>query len=237
MSRQEWAQRVAEYCDSPGRDNALPKLIFAANGQVVATYNSDPSYRAHFSEADAVTADGQPLVWASRLTRHPLPERAATTDLVHDVCRIAVQHGLSFFMLGSTEASNATAAARLVERYPGLRIVGRRDGYFTDADEPRIAEEIRATGADILWVGLGVGRQEAYAVRNRPRLAGVGCVMTCGGLFDYFTAEVKRAPGWMQNASLEWLFRTWQSPRKYLIRYATTNPVAAFHLLTRTRSQ
>lgn len=235
LSRAGWTERVVAFCRL--RPAERPGVIIAANGQVIATCAMEPSYRNLVGQADGVTADGQPLVWASRLTRFPLPERAATTDLFHDVARAAEREGLSFFLFGATERSSAVAEARIRAMYPRLRIVGRRHGYFEPQEEAGIVREINALKPDVLWVGLGIRRQESFAIRNRGGLRDVGCILTCGGLFDYFTDEVRRAPPWMQRFGLEWMFRTWQSPRQYLLRYLTTNPLAALLLLAATRSR
>jgi exopolysaccharide biosynthesis WecB/TagA/CpsF family protein len=234
LTRRQWAKNIVDHCQA--RAGRRPKMIFAANGQVVALFASDPGFRAGFERADAVTADGQPLVWASRLTRHPLPERAATTDLFHDVACAAENLGLTFFLLGATERNNAIAEAQIRSKYPALRIVGRQDGYFDPASEQDIVDRIGALKPDVLWIGLGAKKQVEFVIANIASLSNVGCVITCGGLFDYFTPEIKRAPIWMQNLSVEWLFRTWQEPQKYFWRYAITNPAAMFLLLTRTRS-
>jgi len=236
LSRKEWSERIVEFCLAKRAPDQLPMITFAANGQVIALYATNASFRYHFNKADAINADGQPMVWASRMTTCPLPERAATTDLFHDVARAAELKDLSFYLLGATEKSNCIAASRIQETYPSLRIVGRRNGYFSVTEETEIVDQIRAVKPDILWVGMGVGRQEQFVTRNVVRLSGVQWVLTCGGLLDYFTDEVKRAPKWVQEHSLEWLFRTWQEPQKYLLRYVCTNPIAAWLLLTRTRS-
>ena len=236
-SRNEWAEGIVNAAATREPAARRPKRVYAANGQVLYLYAMDPVFRAQFRQADAVTADGQPIVWASRLTRFPLPERAATTDLIHDVARAAQRDGKSFFLLGSSEENNANAVARIRSQYPGLRIVGRRNGYFSRADEVEIINTLRELKPDILWVGLGVRLQLDFVTRNAAALEGVGCIVTCGGLFDYFSTRIKRAPIWMQNYSLEWLFRAWQEPRKYVLRYLVTNPVATLLLLTRTQSQ
>ena len=236
LSRTEWAEKIVGYCKLPRHAASRPKVVFAANGQIVTEYARSPTFRRTFQQADAVSADGQPLVWASNMTRFPLRERAATTDIIHDVARAAETERLSFFLLGATERNNAIACASIAKQYPGLSIVGRRNGYFSRGDEDGIIEDIKRLKPDVLWVGLGMRKQEEFAIRNADRLQEVGCIVTCGGLFDYFTDEVKRAPEWMQNLSLEWMFRTWQEPRKYFWRYLVTNPAAMYLLLTRTRS-
>ena len=117
--------------------------------------------------------------------------------------------------------------------YPGLRIVGRRNGYFSRDQEAAICAEINASGADVVWVGLGVPLEHAFCVRNKHRLT-AGWVVTAGGCFNYVTGAYARAPGWMQRLGLEWLHRLWHEPRRLFWRYAITNPHALFLLLTRT---
>ena len=235
-TRHAWAERILHDTRKHDRANRQPKLVYAANGQVLCLYAMDKTFRAQFQRADAVTADGQPIVWASRLTRSPLPERAATTDLFHNVASVAQRDGHSFFLLGSNEENNANAVERVREQYPSLIIVGRRNGYFKREQEAVIVAELRDLKPDVLWVGLGAKMAVDFVARNATLLAGVGCIVTCGGLFDYFSPTVKRAPQWMQNHSLEWLFRTWQEPRKYFVRYLVTNLVATLLLLTRTQT-
>src|SRR6185503_17007491 len=102
-------------------------------------------------------ADGQPVVLASKLlTSHPIPERSATTDFIHDAAAAASESGLSFFLLGATEQVSAQCANALADNYPGLKIAGRRHGYFKPEDEDTLCHEINASGADVLWTGLGV---------------------------------------------------------------------------------
>ena len=236
-SRQAWAEQIVHDVAPRNRVGRRPKLVYAANGQVLYLYATDRVFREQFKQADAVTADGQPIVWASRLTRSPLPERAATTDLFHDVAKSAQREGRSLFLLGSSEQNNANAEKRIREQYPELRIAGRRNGYFSREEEAEVVETLRELKPDLLWVGLGAKMQVEFVSRNAALLDGVGCIVTCGGLFDYFSPDIKRAPLWMQNHSLEWLFRTWQEPRKYLVRYLVTNMVATFLLLTRTETK
>jgi len=237
LSRQEWADSIIAHCKARDGASRRPRIIFAANGQVLALHAFDPEFRALFQHADAVTADGQPLVWASRLTRLPLPERTATTDLFHDIARAAEKAQVSFFLLGATDISNANAESRIRAQYPGLTIAGHRNGFFSADEEREMVAMINLAKPDVLWVGLGARKQAEFVVRTIASLQDVGCVITCGGLFDYFMPGIRRAPLWMQDLSLEWLFRAWQEPRKYVWRYFITNPLAVFLLLTRTRSE
>jgi len=211
-----------------------PKLVFATNGHAIAMAAQDEAFRFTFNQADIVHADGQAAVFASRLlTKTPIPERSATTDMIHDAAHVAVQHGLRFYLLGATEEANALAAQKLTEMYPGIQIVGRHHGYFSEMDEDELCDAINLSLPDVIWVGLSVPREYEFAVRNKTRL-NAGWLVTCGGCFNFVTGAYKRAPQWMQALGLEWLFRLMREPRRLFWRYAVTNPIAIFLLLTRT---
>lgn len=236
LSRKDlMAQMVADCANARIDAKHVPKLVFTANGHTVATAATDRSFRELLNEADIVHADGQPVVWASRLTGTPIPERSATTDFIHDAARAAEAHGLRFYLLGGTEEVNTRCTEVLRLRYPRLEIVGRRNGYFAREDEAAICDEIHRTGADVVWVGLGVPLQQEFCVRNRERLS-AGWLVTCGGCFNFITGDYARAPDWMQRAGLEWLHRLGSNPRRLWWRYLLTNPLAAFLLLVSTSS-
>jgi exopolysaccharide biosynthesis WecB/TagA/CpsF family protein len=213
-----------------------PRLIFASNGHAIAMAATDPRFRRNFEAATLIHADGQPIVFASKaLTDSPIPERSATTDFIHDAAAAARDSGLRFYLLGATEAVNADCAARLAKDYQGLTIAGRRNGYFSADDETAICDAINASGADVLWVGLGVPLEYEFCIRNKHRLK-VGWIVTAGGCFNFVTGEYSRAPGWMQAAGLEWFYRLCREPKRLFWRYAVTNPRALFALFTRTAS-
>jgi len=215
-------------------ESPRPKLIFAVNGHAIALAAQEEKFRRIFESADIIHADGQSAVFASRLlTATPIPGRSATTDFIHDASKAAAEHGLRFFLLGATEEVNANAARILRQTYPGLQIVGRRHGYFSPLDEDDICDEINLARADVIWTGLSVPLEYEFAVRNRGLLK-AGWLITCGGCFNYVTGGHTRAPRWMQAIGLEWLHRLCCEPRRLFWRYATTNPVALFLLLTRT---
>jgi N-acetylglucosaminyldiphosphoundecaprenol N-acetyl-beta-D-mannosaminyltransferase len=234
LSRAQMASLMVEDCRAAHEDSRrLPKLVFAANGHVVSLAAADAKFRRLHDFADIIHADGQPVVFASRLTSAPIPERSATTDFFHDAAIAARTHSLSFYLLGATEDVNRACAVRMQELYPGLVIAGRRNGYFSRDEEAAICEEINASKADIVWVGLGVPLEHGFCVRNKHRLK-AGWIVTAGGCFNYVTGGYARAPGWVQRLGLEWLHRLWREPRRLFRRYAFTNPHALFLLLTRT---
>lgn len=235
IGRDSLAQLMLADCLQARIANAHPKLVFASNGHAIALAAQDKKFRDTFAQADIVHADGQAVVFASRLAKAPIPERSATTDFIHDAAALAATHGLRFYLLGATEEANAQAAAVLTARYPGLKIVGRRHGYFSPVDEDDICDEINLTKPDVIWVGLSVPLEYEFAVRNKNRLK-AGWLVTCGGCFNFVTGAYSRAPQWMQQVGLEWLFRLVREPKRLFWRYAVTNPVAVFLLLTRTNA-
>lgn len=214
------------------RRDSRPYYFTSANGEVVARVHADANIARLFQEADQILADGQPLVMASRLLcRVQLPERVATTDLFHDVAELAAREGISFYLLGATEATNSKAVATVQARYPDLRIVGHCHGYLAgEALEARL-DEINALAPDILWIGLGVPREQIFVHDFAARLANVGVIKTSGGLFDHLAERTTRAPIWIQRAGFEWFWRMLMEPRRLFWRYLTTNPYAIYAIL------
>ncbi|WP_342359343.1 WecB/TagA/CpsF family glycosyltransferase [Terrarubrum flagellatum] len=213
----------------------LPRLVIASNGASIALFHKSVNFKELLLEADIIDADGMPLVIATRLfCRAPLPDRIATTDFIHDAAAVAVRDGLRFFFLGAEPGVAALAAKKIAQRHPGLQIVGVRHGYFKPEEEAQICEEIVASRADVLWVGLGTPMQERFAVANRHRLEGLAWIRTCGGLFDHSSGRFPRAPIWMQRAGFEWLHRAMLEPLRLGGRYLMTNPSAIYHLATKT---
>lgn len=234
LSRQALADMMAGASSATAADGP-PRLAFDLNGHGLAMSVWNDAYRRDLQMADLVHADGQPLVIASRLlTGTPIAERSATTDMFHDLAAAAQQSGRSFYLLGGTEEVNRDCARNLQALYPTLQIAGRRDGFFDRAEEPAVCAQINASGADIIWVGLGKPNEQGFCVRNRHLLR-AGWVITCGGCFNFAAGTYRRAPQWMQDAGLEWIYRMVTRPRQLAWRYLTTSPLAVLLLLLRTR--
>jgi N-acetylglucosaminyldiphosphoundecaprenol N-acetyl-beta-D-mannosaminyltransferase len=235
LSRSELADKMVEDClDARRWPGRIARTVFAANGHAIALAAIDSEFRRRFEAANIVHADGQALVFASRLmTSTPVAERSATTDFIHDASRAAVEHGLKFFLFGATEEVNRNCAEKLSKLYPGLEIVGRRYGYFSRDEEDQICQAINESGADVIWMGLGVPLEYEFASRNQHRL-NAAWIVTCGGCFNYIAGDYPRAPGWMQRAGLEWLHRLAHDPKRLFWRYAVTNPLALAMLVIAT---
>ena len=175
-----------------------------------------------------MSADGQPVVWASRLLGDPLPGRVNGTDLMLRLLALAEAEGLRVYILGARRDVLEEAVTRLREQYPRLVIAGYRDGYFSDEENVEVCAEIRASGAHVLFIAMSSPKKE-YWLAERARDTGVRVAMGVGGSIDVVAGRVRRAPVWMQRAGLEWLFRLLQEPRRLGRRYTSTN--ARFLLL------
>ena len=208
-----------------------PRLLTSANGNVLSRYASDRHFRRLLDRFDNVDADGMSIVFASRLQPGPeISECVATTDFVHDASSVGARHGMLFYLLGAGGEENRLAQERLRAAYPGLTVDGR-DGFFGEDETNDVIEHIRDFAPDVLWIGLGVGREQAFAVLARDRLPRVTWIKTCGGLFDWLSGKNMRAPLILQRAGLEWAWRIWLEPRRLFRRYLVTN-FHAIYLMT-----
>ena len=195
--------------------------LATVNVSILMMMRSDHRLQQFVDHAALVVADGQPLVWCSRWLGQGLPERVTGVDLVDALCQRAAASGKRVFLLGSKLNTVETLASRLRTRHRNLQI-DFADGYFRgDESEARVAL-INASGADILFVGMGVPRQEYFLEDNWDRL-NVGLAIPVGGSFEVLAGQRLRAPRWVQRVGMEWLFRLVQEPRRLFARYVVTN--------------
>ena len=235
VDRAEAARRMVETALARRGSGLPPHYLTSANGQVLVECDRDPEVRRLFLEADAIHADGMPMVFASwHMASVPLPERVATTDLVHDVMKLSGAAGVRSFLLGATAEVNAAAVDNLRRLYPDVPEIAGRDGYFSLEEEEAVCAAVNAHAPDVLWLGLGVPKEQAFVVRNRHRLTRVGVIKTSGGLFDFLSGKRARAPKLMQALGLEWAWRAMLEPRRLGKRYLDTNFAALRLLLTQT---
>jgi N-acetylglucosaminyldiphosphoundecaprenol N-acetyl-beta-D-mannosaminyltransferase len=213
----------------------MPYYSTSANGEIIARAYQDPQFMALLCEADMINADGQPLVLASQwLGRKPLPERVTTTDLFHHIARRIEGTDLSFYLFGANAQENSLCLANLKTQYPHLKFAGAHHGYVKGEVLENLIAEINAAAPSFLWVSLGAPLEQEFVSRYKAKLTNVGVIKTSGGLFNYISGTRSRAPLWMQKYSLEWLYRLYLEPKRLGWRYLSTNPIAAWHLLTKT---
>ncbi len=194
----------------------------AINTAKLVSLRDDDRLREIVESCELVNADGQAVIWASRLLGDPLPERVAGIDLMEELLGLAERKGYRVYILGAREDVLDQAVARVRERYPGLQLAGWRNGYFSSAEEERVCAEIRATRPHIVFVAMSTPRKEYFLAERGPEL-GAEFVMGVGGAVDVIAGLTRRAPVTWQRLGLEWLFRLVQEPRRMFRRYAVTN--------------
>ncbi len=188
-----------------------PHHIFTADVSGIMRAREEPELAEIIRTSDLVTADGAGVLWAARVFDFPLPERVSGVDLVRRMCALAAHKGYRVFLLGAAPGVAEAAAAVLLAENPGLTVAGTRDGYFQD--EAEAAESLRQATPDIVFVALGIPRQERFIRRWYGEL-GLPVCMGVGGSFDVISGRLERAPLWMQRSGLEWLYRVIQEPKR-----------------------
>ncbi|MCG6942391.1 MAG: WecB/TagA/CpsF family glycosyltransferase [Thiohalocapsa sp.] len=189
----------------------------------------DAEYRAVLLAAARVLPDGIGIHIGCRMQGVALRENVNGTDLFPLLCAAAAERGRSLFLLGARPGIAASAAERMQRRYPKLRIAGTRDGYFDVAEEPAVIEQINASGADLLLVAFGAPRQDVWLHHHRDALA-PPVRMGVGGLFDFYSGRIPRAPVWMREIGLEWVYRLLQEPGRMWRRYVIGNPLFLYRV-------
>jgi len=204
--------------------------LCAVNVAILMMMSRDSRLQRFIKNAALVVADGQPIVWASQWLAHPLPERVTGIDLIDALAKRAEQERFRVYLLGASREVIRAAAANLQSKYPRLDICGYDDGYFSPAEARDRVKAIRQSGAQILFVGMGVPRQEFFLEEHWSDLD-VSLAIGVGGSFDVIAGLKKRAPHWVQEAGMEWLYRLLQEPKRLWKRYLVTNLQFIYYLL------
>lgn len=210
--------------------NRVDQLIRENKNAYVVTPNVDHiiqlekggPLREVYKKADLILTDGKPLIWISKWYGTPIKEKISGSDLFPKLCCLAAQKGYKMYFLGAGEGVAAKAAENLVKKNPELQIVGTYSppfGFEKDERElERIKKQIKEVHPHILIVGLGCPKQELFILHHKDEL-GVPISLGLGASLDFEAGEVKRAPKWMANHGLEWLFRIFQDPKRLAKRY------------------
>jgi N-acetylglucosaminyldiphosphoundecaprenol N-acetyl-beta-D-mannosaminyltransferase len=196
----------------------------------IAWTNED--YRSMLREADRVLPDGIGIHLGCRMLGQALRANVNGTDMFPLLCEAVAREGMPIYLLGARPGVAQAAGDNMVKRYPQLQVAGTRDGYFTPAEEASVVDAINRSGAKVLLVAFGVPRQELWLRRWRDQLNPPVC-MGVGGLFDFYSGRIPRAPVWMREMGLEWVYRLMQEPGRMWRRYVIGNPL----FLLRVRQQ
>lgn len=214
------AQAVTVCIEAIQRRDTL--MIGVVNAAKLVAQRSDPLLRASLVDSDLVIADGMVVVWAAALLGRPLPERVTGIDLFMQLINVAQERSLGVYFLGATQEVLDIVLARVRREYPNLRIAGARNGYFSDSESELIADEIRRSHADMLFVAMTPPKKELFLGRFARTMAVPVC-HGVGGSFDVFAGRTRRAPRLLQRFGLEWLYRVYQEPRRLWRRYLISN--------------
>ncbi|MBO4852557.1 MAG: WecB/TagA/CpsF family glycosyltransferase [Schwartzia sp.] len=194
-------------------DQRRGALIATANAEMIMNATRDEELFEILRSADLVVPDGAGTVWAAHHLGYEMPERVAGYDLSQELLRRAPQKNRRVFFFGSAPGVAEKAKQKAEELYPGISVVGVRNGYFSSEEEPEIIREIREARPDLLLVALGVPKQEKWLNKHKEELD-VPVSIGVGGTLDVMAGTMRRAPVWMQKAKLEWLFRGLLQPKR-----------------------
>lgn len=210
--------------------NEIDKLIQKKNCSYVVTPNVDHIVRLEkdeelqkvYKNASLILTDGKPLIWISKWYKTPIKEKISGSDLFPRVCQLAANKNYTMYLLGAAEGVADTAAKNLMKKYPGLNIVGTYSPPFgfekSKQEMNKIKTQIQDVHPDILIVGLGCPKQEKFMYYHCKEL-GVPISFGLGASIDFEAGNIKRAPKWMSNHGLEWLYRFSKEPKRLFKRY------------------
>lgn len=216
--------------------DAIDGLISKNSNSYIVTPNVDHIVQLEaggelneaYKNADLILTDGKPLIWISKLHGKPIKEKISGSDLFPLLCERAAKNKYKMFFLGAAEGVAAKAAKNLIQKYEGLEVVGTYSpplGFENDSMEMnKIIRMIKNAKPHILVVGLGCPKQELFIYKNKDRM-GVPVSLGLGASLDFEAGNIKRAPRWMANVGLEWLYRIIQDPKRLAKRYLVDDRV------------
>jgi N-acetylglucosaminyldiphosphoundecaprenol N-acetyl-beta-D-mannosaminyltransferase len=207
--------------------------VCAVAVHAVMVAQTDPEMRAALVGSSLTVPDGMPLVWAANMLGEDLPNRVYGPELMERYSKRCTEAGHRVWLYGGRDQGSLVQLALSMRRqHPGIQIVGGYSPPFrdlTEEEERALADQINAAKPDVLWVGIGVPKQEKWMARMRDRVD-VPVMCGVGAAFDFHAGRISQAPRWMQERGLEWTYRIVQEPRRLLPRYVYYNPrfLAAF---------
>lgn len=204
---------LIDHCRRFKAESASATHIVTMNAEMAYAATQDKDFLAILHQADIIIPDGIGVVWA--LGHQGIKvARLPGVELVEELFKRSSKTGLKLAILGSSDDTLKAFKDQMPDRFGNVDLVYARNGYFKPEDEAGIVAEIKAAQADVLFVALGVPKQEAWIAKHRDAL-GVPVLMGVGGSFDVLSGRLQRAPGWMRKAHLEWLYRLYQQPTRW----------------------
>jgi len=215
--------------------NATPGQICFVNADCGNIAWRDPEYRAVLESGELVLADGIGMKLAGKLLASQIRQNVNGTDMFPRLCETLSGTGAGIYLLGARPGVAEKVAEWIHEHHPGTVVSGYRDGYFSPSEEPAVIQQIAQSGASVLLVAFGAPRQDKW-IHSHLGETGVKVAMGVGGLFDFYSGRIPRAPLWLREAGGEWLYRFYQEPRRMWRRYFVGNVVFLWHVV-RSRKQ
>lgn len=191
-------------------------------GKIVAL-QTDEELKKGVNEADIINADGQAVIWASKILNKPLKERVAGIDLFSNLIEFAYRNEHKIYLLGAKDEVVKKLIYKIETEFSSHIIAGAHHGYFRNDQEQTIVNEIANSGACMLFVAMSSPKKEIFLNKYKAQLSSLNFIMGVGGSFDVLAGKTKRAPKWMQNVGLEWFYRFIQEPRRMWRRYLLGN--------------
>jgi N-acetylglucosaminyldiphosphoundecaprenol N-acetyl-beta-D-mannosaminyltransferase len=226
LTLDQTVQAVSSHLANSAAEKSPLFHVITANPEAVMTAREDAEFRDIMLRANMVTPDGIGIVLASKWKGEPLTERVTGYEILLKLLEQGQKEAWSFYLLGADEETNRKAAETIEQRYPGVRIVGRHNGFFTKEQEPEIIRSIAEAKPQLLIVALGIPYAEKWISKHRHSL-NASFAMGVGGSLDVIAGKVKRAPVFWQKLNLEWLYRLLKQPSRWrrqlaLPRFALT---------------
>lgn len=199
-----------------------PTQHVVINASKINLIEDDPYLAEIVNSCPLINADGASIIWAAKKLGIPLKERVTGCDLFQELVAVAEKKGYKLYFFGAREEVVRKVITIYKEQYPNINIVGYRNGYFSEEEEPEMVEQMRSSGADIMFVAFSSPKKEYWINKYLNELE-IPFVMGVGGSFDIVAGVTDRAPKWWQNHGLEWLYRLIQEPRRMWKRYIVGN--------------
>ena len=193
------------------------------NAGKIVSLQTDEELKKGVNEADIINADGQAVIWASKILNKPLKERVAGIDLFSNLIEFAYRNDYKIYLLGAKDEVVKKLINKIENEYSPHIIAGAQHGYFPEDEEQKIVNEIANSGAHMLFVAMSSPKKEIFLNEHKAKLGTLNFIMGVGGSFDVLAGKTKRAPKWMQNLGLEWFYRFLQEPRRMWRRYLLGN--------------
>lgn len=217
LTMDETIIKVKEFIDSK---QCIQHVV--VNASKINLMKDNRKLREIVNSCPLINADGQSIVWAAKILGKPLPERVAGIDLFLKLVKISEKEGYKLYFFGAKQEVVESIVSTFSIKYPDLKIVGYRNGYFKEEEGEEIAKDIKNSGADILFIGFSSPQKEFWIKKYMPIIQ-VPFAMGVGGSFDVVAGVTNRAPIWMQKCGLEWFYRFVQEPRRMWRRYLVGN--------------